>query len=77
MEAHSLAEAWGQALESDSIKILGPATVNYLRSAKPLGDIEGTILLCVSNDFTKSWIGAAASPAGRTQRLPGYESYRL
>lgn len=56
MEAHSLAEAWGQALESDSIKILSPATVNYLRSAKPLGDIEGTILLCVSNDFTKSWI---------------------
>jgi len=27
-----------------------------LRSARPLGDIEGTILLAVPNDFTKQWI---------------------
>ena len=27
-----------------------------LRSARPLGDIEGTILLAVPNGFTKQWI---------------------
>ena len=61
METKPLAEAWSQALDTISTHDLGPAASNYLRSAKPLGDIEGTILLAVPSDFTKAWIESKAN----------------
>lgn len=61
METTPLAEAWLKALDAISTRDLGPAASNYLRSAKPLGDIEGTILLAVPSEFTKTWIESKAS----------------
>ncbi len=61
METTSLDDAWKQALDTISTDHLGPAASTYLRSAKALGDIEGTILLAVPSDFTKAWIEAKAN----------------
>lgn len=61
METTSLDAAWQRALDTISTDHLGPAASTYLRSAKPLGDIEGTILLAVPSDFTKTWIESKAS----------------
>lgn len=78
MQTDSLTAAWSNALDSISTQELGPAAINYLRAAKPLGDIEGTILLSVPNEFTKSWIetraatevtAALASTLGRDIRI--------
>ena len=56
MEADSLTRAWAAALDAVPTNELGPVATSMLRSARPLGDIEGTILLAVPNDFTKQWI---------------------
>ena len=56
MESDSLTRAWGAALDAVPTNELGPVATSMLRSARPLGDIEGTILLAVPNDFTKQWI---------------------
>ncbi|WP_022868850.1 chromosomal replication initiator protein DnaA [Schaalia vaccimaxillae] len=78
METDSLTQAWAQALDSISTTELGPAATNYLHQAKPLGNIEGTILLSVPNDFTKSWLenrasneltAALSATLGRTIRI--------
>ncbi|MDC4232545.1 chromosomal replication initiator protein DnaA [Actinomyces sp. B33] len=61
MENDSLERAWTRALDSLDTEKLGPATTNYLRVARPLGDIEGTILLAVPDAFTKSWIESHAA----------------
>ena len=44
------------ALDAVPTDELGPVATSMLRSARPLGDIEGTILLAVPNGFTKQWI---------------------
>lgn len=51
-----LTEAWHQALDSLDPSSVGPAHAAFLANTKPLGDIEGTILLAVPNEFTKSFI---------------------
>ncbi len=56
MAADSLTAAWATVIEMLGTENAGPATASYLRAAKPLGDIEGTILIAVPNDFTKGWI---------------------
>ena len=56
MESDSLTRAWAAALDAVPTNELGPVATSMLRSARPLGDIEGTILLAVPNDFTKQWI---------------------
>lgn len=56
MPGSSLASAWDRALAQLDPKELGPAHAAFLRQAKPLGDIEGTILLAVPNEFTKTFI---------------------
>lgn len=61
METTSLADAWLKALDAISTQDLGPAASAYLRSATPLGNIEGTILLAVPSEFTKTWIESKAA----------------
>ena len=56
MESDSLTRSWAAALDAVPTDELGPVATSMLRSARPLGDIEGTILLAVPNDFTKQWI---------------------
>ena len=56
MESDSLTRAWAAALNAVPTDELGPVATSMLRSARPLGDIEGTILLAVPNGFTKQWI---------------------
>ena len=56
MEPDSLTRAWAVALDAVPTDELGPVATSMLRSARPLGDIEGTILLAVPNGFTKQWI---------------------
>ena len=55
MSIDALTQAWSEALVQISDQ-LRPAILSFLRSAKPLGDIDGTILIAVPNDFTKKWI---------------------
>lgn len=58
---NALSDAWSVALQSlDSLE-LGPVASSFVRMTKPLGDIEGTILLAVPNEFTKSFIETRVS----------------
>ena len=43
MESDSLTRAWAAALDAVPTDELGPVATSMLRSARPLGDIEGTI----------------------------------
>ncbi len=56
MEGSVLGEAWENAVAQVNPEELGPAYQAFIRMVKPLGDIEGTILLAVPNDFTKTYI---------------------
>ena len=78
MESDSLTRAWAAALGAVPTDELGPVATSMLRSARPLGDIEGTILLAVPNGFTKQWIedkaqskltAALSVNLGRTVRI--------
>lgn len=51
----SLSEAWFNAVEQVDSEI-GPGHRAFIRMIKPLGDIEGTILIAVPNDFTKTFL---------------------
>lgn len=58
---NALSDAWAVAVQSlDSLE-LGPVASSFIRMTKPLGDIEGTILLAVPNEFTKSFIETRVS----------------
>ncbi len=57
----SLSAAWSQALESVDDFDLGPAAASLLALTKPLGDVQGTILLAVPNEFTKGRIESRAA----------------
>jgi chromosomal replication initiator protein len=59
--ANILSDAWSTALTSLDSMGLGPAAASFLAMAKPLGDIEGTILVAVPNEFTKGYIENRAS----------------
>ncbi len=56
MPNDELADAWRQALKSLDPELVGPAHAAFLATTRPLGDIEGTILLAVPNEFTKNVI---------------------
>lgn len=56
MQGFSLASAWDQAVQNVDLDEIGPAYAAFLKMIKPLGDIEGTILLAVPNDFTKTFV---------------------
>lgn len=56
MPSSTLSSAWSRVVEQIKPDELGPAHTAFLEMVKPLGDIEGTILLAVPNDFTKSFI---------------------
>lgn len=56
MQDSELGEAWDRAVARVNPEELGPAYEAFIRMVKPLGDIEGTILLAVPNDFTKQYI---------------------
>lgn len=56
VQGTSLAEAWERAVSQVNPDQLGPAHAAFIRMVKPLGDIEGTILLAVPNEFTKTYI---------------------
>lgn len=51
----SLSEAWSSAVEMVDSEI-GPGHRAFVRMIKPLGDIEGTILIAVPNEFTKTFL---------------------
>lgn len=57
MDGKKLSSAWEAAiselLEEDDI---GPSVKAFLSTTRPLGDLEGTILVAVPNDFTKNFI---------------------
>lgn len=59
--ADSLSDAWAKALESIDDFDLGPAAASLLALTKPLGDVQGTILLAVPNEFTKGRIESRAA----------------
>ena len=61
MKSDSLTRAWAAALDAVPTDELGPVATSMLRSARPLGDIEGTILLAVPNGFTNS--GSKTKPS--------------
>ena len=54
MQGFTLASAWEQAISRVDAADLGPAHAAFMRMIKPLGDIEGTILLAVPNEFTRT-----------------------
>lgn len=56
MEGSSLTAAWESVVAQVNPDELGPAHAAFLQMVKPLGDIAGTILLAVPNEFTKSFI---------------------
>ncbi|WRS30811.1 chromosomal replication initiator protein DnaA [Actinomycetaceae bacterium MB13-C1-2] len=78
MKGSELGEAWDRAVARVNPEELGPAYEAFIRMVKPLGDIEGTILLAVPNDFTKQYIegrlskeltGALSQEMGRVVRI--------
>lgn len=78
MQGSELSEAWERAVTRVNPEELGPAYEAFVRMIKPLGDIEGTILLAVPNDFTKQYIegrlskeltGALSVEMGRAVRI--------
>ncbi len=56
MDQISLTDAWESAIAGVDAESMGPAHAAFIRMTKPLGDIEGTILVAVPNEFTKSFI---------------------
>lgn len=56
MTPDSLSSAWSHALESLEAGTLRPAARAFLRSAKPLGDLDGTILIAVPHATAKKRI---------------------
>lgn len=56
MQEVPLTQAWAQALDAIAADSLGPGHNALLQMAQPLGDIEGTILVAVPNDFTRTFI---------------------
>lgn len=63
MENDFLTTAWKQALNQIDAASLGPAHFAFINMTKPLADVEGTLLLAVPNDFTKTFIETRLSTA--------------
>lgn len=56
MEGYSLKEAWKKAISALSPEDAGPALKSIVSQTQVLGDIEGTILIAVPNEFAKNYI---------------------
>lgn len=61
MQGSVLSQAWDQAVARLDLEELGPAYKTFVRMIRPLGDIEGTILLAAPNEFTKTFVEARLS----------------
>ena len=73
-----LRAAWDAAVSKLDPDELGPLLMSFIEMTQPLGDIEGTILVAVPNEFTKRFIesrtsdtltAALAETTGRPARL--------
>ncbi len=62
MQDVPLTAAWKQAVSQIGEDEIGPGHAAMLGMAVPLGDIEGTILVAVPNDFTRSFIETRLAP---------------
>ncbi|MDO4259938.1 MAG: chromosomal replication initiator protein DnaA [Actinomycetaceae bacterium] len=56
MTTDSLSQAWSDVLTGLDTSSMRPSVRGFLHSAKPLGDIDGTILIAVSSSTAKKWI---------------------
>lgn len=56
MDNDALTDAWQQALQQLDAASIGPAHSAFIGMTKPLADVEGTVLLAVPNEFTKTFI---------------------
>ena len=56
MSGNTLDEAWERACYALAQMNLGPASTSFISMVKPLGDVQGTILLAAPNEFTKNYI---------------------
>ncbi|EEH64306.1 chromosomal replication initiator protein DnaA [Gleimia coleocanis DSM 15436] len=56
MEGYSLKEAWEKAVSALNPEDAGPALKSIVSQTQVLGDIEGTILIAVPNEFAKNYI---------------------
>ncbi len=76
MEEVPLSAAWSQAIEQIGEDEIGPGHAALLSMAKPLGDVEGTILVAVPNDFTRTFLETRLAPQ-LTEALSGILSRDL
>ncbi|MDT3766787.1 chromosomal replication initiator protein DnaA [Gleimia hominis] len=56
MEGPSLQQAWDQTISQLDAQEIGPAAYAFIQMTQCLGIIEGTILVAVPNDFTKTYL---------------------
>ena len=62
MQQPPLTSAWKQAVSQIGEEEIGPGHAAMLGMAVPLGDIDGTILVAVPNDFTRSFLETRLAP---------------
>ena len=64
MDGKKLSAAWNTVI-ADLLKDdeIGPSVKAFLSTTRPLGDLEGTILVAVPNEFTKTFIEKNANDA--------------
>ncbi|MDU5231233.1 chromosomal replication initiator protein DnaA [Actinomyces sp.] len=64
MDGKKLSAAWNTVI-TDLLKDdeIGPSVKAFLSTTRPLGDLEGTILVAVPNEFTKTFIEKNANDA--------------
>lgn len=64
MDGKKLSVAWNTVI-ADLLKDdeIGPSVKAFLSTTRPLGDLEGTILVAVPNEFTKTFIEKNANDA--------------
>lgn len=56
MKGNALERAWKTAVSSLDPSSLSPSQMSFIHRAQPLGDIEGTILVSVVDEFSKMYI---------------------
>ncbi len=77
MTTDHLSSAWSDVLEDLDNEALRPAARAFLHSAKPLGDIEGTILIAVPSPMAKKWIEEDSSNVAAALSLALGHSVRI
>lgn len=62
MSADSLRDAWKQAVDHVTTGPIGPGQAALLYMAKPLANVDGTVLVAVPNNFCRSIIEGRLAP---------------